>query len=1075
MHTHPEFTLERLQRVVRDRIAPAVHTAIAPVTLASWQVDGDGEPVPSRHALGLELLPGREAPRYEPFTVGSTWGPAWSTTWFRVEGQVPADAPAIVELTVDLGWEEHSVGGHGEALVHRGDGTPVKALHPRHGWLRLRGPGAQDGLLAEDGSFTLYLEAAANPLALGLPPFIVVDLGEKETAESFQPYELRAAAISAFDQEVWDLARDLEVVGGLLAQLSDQHTRYWRLLDAVDRALSAFDDANPHSATASREELREVLAAPAHASAHLTSAVGHAHIDSAWLWPLRETRRKVARTVSNVLALMDEDPEFVYAMSSAQQFAWLEEDQPELFARMRERIDEGRFLPVGGMWVESDAVMPTGEAMVRQFLLGTRYMREHLGVEPDGVWLPDSFGYSGALPQLARRAGFRWFLTQKISWNDTNTFPHHSFQWEGIDGTRIFTHFPPAETYAAEVSQAELHHAERTFRDKMRSSHSLLLFGYGDGGGGPTREMLGRAHRSENLEGSPRVQLRDPDSFFELAETEYTRHGGAPVWAGELYLELHRGTFTSQLAMKRGNRRSESLLRTVEHLSAAAALRTGAAYPREELEEIWRTVLLLQFHDILPGTSIAWVHREARETYGGIEQQLRELAQRAAAALAASGAQDPPGERPRTAAPARLAPTTRGTWDREEAAAPATVPSPFSGAVPTPRLDAAPATEQHVLDNGLLRVRVDALGHVTSLRDLEAQRELVPDGARLGELQLFRDQPVRWDAWDVDRHVLELPVALDEGAVLTPDPAGAAVDGAQGLTVHRTRGDSRFRVTYGLRPGATALEIDVDVDWHETEHLLKLALPLALHTTTARYETQYGHVERSVTANTSWDEAQYEVSQHRFVHLAEGGYGVGVVNDSSYGLDVRGEGGSTVVRPSLLRGARFPDPDSDKGTHAMRFAVVPGPLPTVIDAAYALNAPVLDSLPALEPLLQLEPASGAAVVDWIKLAEDGSGDVIVRLAELAGGRAHGAFRPAADLAGAHVVETDLLERSTADETTADEITADGTPAAGDSSPALPRALSEPGPLEEATYALRPFQVATLRLTPTNLTNEGVAR
>ena len=223
---------------------------------------------------------------------------------------------------------------------------------------------------------------------------------------------------------------------------------------------------------------------------------------------------------------MDEDPQFVYAMSSAQQFAWLEQDQPELFAQVKKRVAEGRFLPVGGMWVESDAVMPTGESLIRQFLLGMTYFRERFGVEPDGVWLPDSFGYSGALPQLARRTGFDWFLTQKISWNDTNTFPHHSFDWEGIDGTRIFTHFPPAETYAAEVSQAELAHAERTFRDKMRSSHSLLLFGYGDGGGGPTREMLGRAHRTESLEGSPAVQLRDPSTFFEMAEEEYRHNGG---------------------------------------------------------------------------------------------------------------------------------------------------------------------------------------------------------------------------------------------------------------------------------------------------------------------------------------------------------------------------------------------------------------------------------------------------------------------------------------------------------------------------------------------------------------------
>src|SRR5699024_1233650 len=335
--------------------------------------------------------------------------------WFRVEGSVPLDAPEIVELTMDLGWEDHSVGGHGEALAYRPDGSPIKALHPRHGYLRLRGPGAAPDLVADDGSFVLYLEAAANPLVLGLPPFVVTDVGEKESAKSFRHYELRSASVCAFDQVMWELVRDLEVAGGLLAELSDHSTRYWRLVEAIDRALDqvmlelvrdlecaggllaehsyhstrywrlveaidraldSFDDADPASAATARHQLKDVLDAPAHATAHQVSAVGHAHIDSAWLWPLRETRRKVARTVSNVLALMDEDPQFVYAMSSAQQFAWLEQDQPELFAQVKQRVAEGRFLPVGGMWVESDAVMPTGESLIRQFLLGMTYFRE---------------------------------------------------------------------------------------------------------------------------------------------------------------------------------------------------------------------------------------------------------------------------------------------------------------------------------------------------------------------------------------------------------------------------------------------------------------------------------------------------------------------------------------------------------------------------------------------------------------------------------------------------------------------------------------------------------------------------
>ena len=290
---------------------------------------------------------------------------------------------------------------------------------------------------------------------------------------------------------------------------------------------------------------------------------------------------------------------------------------PELFARVREYVDQGRFVPAGGMWVESDTNLVGGEAMARQFVVGQRWFRDHLGVDPREVWLPDSFGYTAALPQIVTLAGMRWFLTQKISWNTTNPFPHHTFWWEGIDGTRVFTHFPPVDTYNSELSGAELAHSAANFRDKGVASRALVPFGYGDGGGGPTRGMLGRARRTADLAGSPRVRVETPAAFFSAAEEEYAER--APVWAGELYLEIHRGTYTSQAAMKDGNRRCEHLLREAELWSATAAVRGLLDYPADELRAAWETVLLHQFHDILPGSSIAWVHREARATYARVD------------------------------------------------------------------------------------------------------------------------------------------------------------------------------------------------------------------------------------------------------------------------------------------------------------------------------------------------------------------------------------------------------------------------------------------------------------------------
>ena len=965
VHLNSSIVLTRLQRVVRDRIRPRLHEPLAGVTVTAWRVGGDGEPVPPATAIGQQ--------GYRPLAVGDTWGPAWGTTWLRVEGRVPAGA-LPVELVLDLGWFDHSVGGHCEGLVFRPDGVPVKALHPRNGWVRLTGPGAVPGVLAEDGSFTLYVEAAANPLLLGLPPFVETALGEKPGPGEPEPYRLVSAQLCAFSPEVFELLRDFEATGDLLPHLSADEPRYWRVLRAVEAALDAPDVAQARAALAG------VLARPAHATAHRMTAVGHAHIDSAWLWPLRETRRKVARTLTNVLTLLDADPAMVFAMSSAQQFAWVQQDHPELFERVRERVAQGRIVPVGGMWVESDAVMPGGESLVRQISYGKRYFAREFGHESEVVWLPDSFGYSGAWPQLARRAGYRWFLTQKISWNDTTAFPHHTFQWEGLDGTRVFTHFPPSDTYAAEVTAAELRHAVTNFRDKAISSHSLLLFGYGDGGGGPNREMLARAHRFRDLEGAARVGLRSPEDFFADAEAEIGEQ--APVWAGELYLELHRGTLTSQIAMKQGNRRAEALLRVVEYLAAAAAVRDGSPYPYEELDEAWQTVLLHQFHDILPGSSISWVHREARDTYARLEKRLRELV-------------------PGGGAPGRLV-----GWQvvRDQAALPA-------------------------LDNGILRAAVDPDGHVRSLTDLRDGRELAVAG--FGALRLFRDEPARWDAWDLDRHALRSPVPMTGPVTVRTTE--------DGVVVTRVHGASTFTTTYAMRPGRAQLEITVEVDWQEREHLLKLSLPVAVRTLRARYETQYGSIERPTHENTPADEAQYEVCSHRWVHVAEPGLAVGVVNDSTYGCDVRRIPGGTDIRPTLLRAPRFPDPHTDRGRHTFRFAVVAGDETQTRAAADELNAPLLDALADTPPLVELDLESGAAVVDWVKLADDRGGDVIVRVHETLGGRATARLHPGF---AATVAETDLLERP------------------------LPAGYELPVALRGGRLILGPYQIATLRLTPT---------
>jgi alpha-mannosidase len=511
-------------------------------------------------------------------------------------------------------------------------------------------------------------------------------------------------------------------------------------------------------------------------------------------------------------------------------------------------------VPAGGMWVESDTNMPGSEAMARQFVHGKRFFLDEFGIENEEAWLPDTFGFAAGLPQIIRAAGSKWLLTQKISWSQTNRFPHHTFRWEGIDGTRIFTHFPPVDTYNCSMKGSELAHAARNFKDKGRARHSLAPTGWGDGGGGTTREMVAKASRLRDLEGSAAVVWETPRAFFEKAEAEYPE---PPVWVGELYLELHRATLTSQAKTKQGNRRSEHLLREAELWAATAAVHTGFPYPHEELDRIWKTVLLHQFHDILPGSSIAWVHREARATYERIAAALNDIIGAAQRALAGEGTRH---------LVFNAAPHSRHGVPAGGAAAPC-VPK---GTEVSPRAEGG-----YVLGNGLLRVEIDAHGLVVSAYDRDADRETVAPGRAANLLQLHPDFPNMWDAWDVD--------AFYRNTVTDLTDAESVETGEDGVSVRivRSFGASRVTQVLSLPPGERRLVIDTEVDWHETEKFLKLAFPLDLHAERYASETQFGHVFRPTHTNTSWEAAKFEACNHRFVHLEEPGWGVALVNDST--------------------------------------------------------------------------------------------------------------------------------------------------------------------------------------------------
>lgn len=979
MHRNNELARERIERVLASVLIPAIHRATAPVELEAWEVPG--EPVPVADALTAT---------YSPAGIGQEWGRPWGTTWFRVRGRIPRDwdfGQDRVELRADLGFDHDRPGFQAEALAFDSSGQILKGVEPMNSTVPI------DVSPGED--FELYLEAAGNPDMTVDWTFTPTPLGSLETAGSEHLYRVTAVDVGLRDSVVWELVADVRALLGLLSVLPEDRPRYAFIMTALERMSDVIDPADVHGTAATgRRELAEVLASPAHASAHKVVATGHAHIDSAWLWPTRETIRKCARTFSNVLALMDEDPDFVFSCSSAQQYAWIQQYYPDLFERIRERVAEGRFVPVGGMWVESDTNMPGGEAMLRQFLLGKGYFSREFGVDTEEVWLPDSFGYSAGLPQIAVGAGNRWFLTQKISWNDTNTMPHHSFWWEGIDGTRIFTHFPPADTYVSDVSATDLDRAERQFADKGAANVSLLPFGYGDGGGGPSREMVAAAHRTADLEGSPRVRIGTSRSFFTEAQAEYA---DPPVWSGEMYLELHRGTYTSQARTKRGNRRSEHLLREAEIWAATATVHTGAAYPQRDLEEIWQTVLLQQFHDILPGSAIAWVHREAEANYDALAVRLHRLIDASLHELTGAGS---------TALVANAGPLHSGGARAlgVEAAPDASAQSGSSSAAEIADDGSV------VLDNGQVRVSIDPHGLIRSAVHLDSGRDIIDPDMPANELRLFRDTPTKWDAWDIDSHYRRIAPELGRADSIEVHE----IDGQPTAVITWSIGVSAIVQKISLVHGAPVVTIAMDVDWRERQKLLKLAFPVAVHADRHAAETQFGHLFRPTHANTSWDAARFETCAHRWVHVAEPGFGVGVANDSTYGYDVRreaaGHGGSvTTVSLSLLRAPLYPDPDSDQGQHSFACSLVIDPeITTTIAEGYRLNVPPrqITGATAIEPLISVD--NPAVLTEAIKLAEDGSGDLIVRVYESTGSAQNASV---VTRFGWHtVVQTDLLER-----------------------------------------------------------------
>jgi alpha-mannosidase len=714
---------------------------------------------------------------------------------------------------------------------------------------------------------------------------------------------------------------------------------------------------------------------------HLVTAVGHAHIDTAWEWPIREASRKVARSWSTQLALMDDHPDYVFAASQPAQYEWMKSSYPDIYRRIKQKVAVGQWEPVGAMWVEADCNLPSGESLVRQLLHGKRFFMREFGYETRILWLPDVFGYPGNLPQLMLAAGCDFFLTQKLSWNDTNKPEHHTFIWEGIDGSRIFTHFPPADTYNGSFTPEEVEWSVRNFKDGQSSNRSLYLFGWGDGGGGPQEEMIESAHRLG-------VQLGRASEFFERASSEARDLTTA---VGELYFELHRGTYTSQSRTKRWNRLAQNALREAEMWSVAA----GGDYPSGELETLWKTLLLNQFHDILPGSSIDWVYEEAEPDLEHVTQRATEITDAAMSAIVGDG--DALVAFNSTSHPRTEIVSLDNEYARIEA--------PSCGwAVVVPRSrEPEVAVTDHSMENELLRVEWDERAVLTSIWDKAVGREVLSGPGNL--FQLHDDNPRNWDAWDLDPEYRDSVIELT--AVENVQHRG----GLRGLlTFGRSFGESWLFQLMSLDAGSRVLRFETVVEWRERHKMLKVAFPVTVHSREATYEIQFGHLRRPTHQDTSQARAMFEVCAQRWADLADDDYGVALLNDCKHGYDIHG----SVMRLSLLRGPTHPDPTADLGGHQFVYALMPHPgnfrEAGVIEAAEDLNSPLLPAsgnLTAGSSRSLIEIDTRQVIVEAIKRAED-SDAVIVRLYEAWGAACKARIRTT--LPASRAFLCDLLER-----------------------------------------------------------------
>lgn len=968
--------------------------------------------------------------KFEPAKIGDKFGPSWSTHWFKVEIKVPAawsDEPVVFK------WD---CGNEGLIFTESGEVVVGLTTENRQEWFLPKE-------LKNNKWHCFYIETSCNALfgnasqsEFGIEPPIPDKYYTLEIAELVVP-NLKARA----------LMRDFEVLSQCVESNPENSWQRKRAIEVASNIMDAFDNNDDSSIDVCRNIAKGVIGDitamndGADAQVH---AIGHCHIDTAWLWPYAETRRKIGRSWASQLDLIERYPEYNFVCSQAVQYQWLLEDYPDVFSRLKKAAEMGRFMPIGGSWVESDTNLPSGEAIARQFLYGQRFFEAHFGKRCKTFWLPDTFGYSAQIPQLCREAGLDRFVTIKLSWNNINKFPHSTFNWVALDGSQVLCHMPPDDNYNSNCKIGEIISTVSNNKSSAVTEKSLYLYGIGDGGGGPTEQMLENLRRCKAVKNTfsnvPSIKLNsNVDTYFDEIINETNGGKRLSTWHGELYFEYHRGTYTTEALMKYNNRKSEILMHDLELLGTVSSLTSSKyKYPKTSFDWMWKDILLNQFHDVLPGSAIEMVYDDAAVIYNKVYEEGKVLfdamSDKSCETIFLNTLD---WQRASLVEVSKDDKRTLHAIDSQPSYQDDKVILPIASSINNSIMEPISVEPENfvfakkispdtvTLENKTIRATIKH-GVIVSLIDLMVDREIIAIDSTANQFVIYEDKPLFWQGWDTEVYSLNTkrPVANGTTTIIESGPLRASV-----LVEQKISDKSWLKTIISLgcvmnSEYPTPLEFQVEVEWNESSKFLKVEFPVDIYDTEATYDSMYGAVRRPTHFNTTWDMAKFEVCCHKYADYSELDYGVTVINEAKYGFATHGN----VMRLSLLRSSKAPDGNADMGHHKIRYALQPhsGRLDgRIVRRAWNFNHELISaklpiSLKKVLPLISFEGADNV-IMSAIKRGEDdadaSSGDlpikgdlsksVIVRLFDSLGGKSKGKLISKLPIARAYLVN--LLE------------------------------------------------------------------